>query len=99
MAVYPKIYQEMVARVLSAAYDPRSPKVDKEGARLMSMFTGQALDSGTKNLAAIQQAVQPTPPPPAAPAKQPKQRASRAPKFEHAPSLQTEAGRIQYKGG
>lgn len=97
-AVYPNIYNQMVNKVLTAAYDPRGPKLNSDQRMKLSMFTGMPLDESLKNIGAIQQAVS-TPQQPSGPSAQPQPKRSsrtREPKFEHTPSLQTEVQRRTY---
>lgn len=87
-AVYPRLYQEMVSRIMAAAFDPRTPALSHQQRLQLSMFTGQPLDGSLRNLASIQQAL----------ASQPMQqqgspRPSSRPHFSRSPSLQTESER------
>ena len=96
-AVYPATYQEYVNKLISIAYDPRTKPLTNEQTQKLSMFTGIPFNSGIKNVAAIQQAVAvPPTPAPQSTKKQSNPRPSRAPKFEHAPSLLTETDRRTY---
>lgn len=56
-AVYPKIYQQMVDKIVLTAYDPRTPKLNHNDRMQLSMFTGIPLDESLKNIAAIQQSL------------------------------------------
>jgi hypothetical protein len=56
MSVYPRIYQEMVGKIMATAYDPRAPPLSREKVAQLDMFTGGALGT-SKNLQAIQEAL------------------------------------------
>ena len=90
-AVYPSIYKQMVDKVLQAAYDPRNKPLSNAQTMHLSILTGLPLNQSLKNIAAIQAAIA-TPAQQAPQGKQPKQR-QRAPKWEHAPSLETDVQR------
>ena len=94
MAVYPKIYNEMITKVVSTAYDPRTGPLTSDQQMKLAMFTNipSLGPSGLKHIGKIQAVV--SAPAPAGTggmagatqqAKPPKP--SRAPKFEHSPSL------------
>jgi hypothetical protein len=94
IATYPAIYQKMVDKINLIAYDPREKPLTSDQRRQLAMFTQNPnLDSNLRILGSAQKAVQPTPPPQQNSPSKP----SRAPKFEHSPSLMTEAQRIQNK--
>ena len=96
-AVYPTIYDQMVQKIVQTAYDPRNPPLDHNKRMKLSMFTGVPLDASLKNINSIQSAVAMPSAPQAPTKKQANPRPSRAPKFEHAPSLQTSTQRLEYK--
>lgn len=56
MAVYPRIYQEMVAKIEAESRNPRGPKLAGDKVAQLDMFTGGMLGSA-RNLPAIQQAL------------------------------------------
>ena len=94
IATYPAIYQKMVDKINLIAYDPREKPLTSDQTKQLAMFTQNPnLDSNLRILGAVQKAVQPTTPPQQNSPSKP----SRAPKFEHSPSLMTEAQRIQNK--
>lgn len=96
-AVYPKIYTEMVNKVLATAYDPTVKPLNQNQRLQLSTLTGLPLDSSLKNIVSLQQALQPipAPPPPAQPKKAPKP--SSRPKLENAASLETSSQRRTYR--
>jgi DNA-binding ferritin-like protein (Dps family) len=59
-AVYPKIYSQMVNKIMISAYDPNGPKLDHAQRMKISMFTGIDIDHALANIGAYQQALQPT---------------------------------------
>lgn len=95
-AVYPKTYDTMVSKILDAAHDPREPALSHNKRMMLSMFTGQPLDGGLKNLDSIQQAI-------STPATQSPQQGGGGPKPSsrpkmRAPSMQTDTTRRTYGG-
>lgn len=98
-AVYPKIYGEMVSKIVNIAYDPRTPKVSYAERLSLSMFTGIPLDQSLKNINAIQQALAVPSVPTAAGKKSPSARTSK-PTFPHMKEpemMQTGVGRRTYQ--
>ncbi len=57
MAVYPVIYQEQCAKLLSIAHGPKAPKLSASQIAQIDMYTGGALGTN-RNLTDIQQALQ-----------------------------------------
>jgi hypothetical protein len=57
-AVYPVIYQEMVAKIVATAYSPKAPKLTRDQRMQLSTFTGMPMDGSLKNITEIQQALQ-----------------------------------------
>lgn len=103
-AVYPKIYTEMVNKIMTTAFDPREKPLTYSQRMQLSAFVGQPLDNSLKNISSIQQALAAPPASeqqPSAPNRErhtAQPRPSPRPKFEHAPNLQTDTQRRTYGG-
>lgn len=91
--IYPKIYQQFVDKIVQTAYNPKSKPLSHTQRMQLSIFSGVPLDSSLKNISSIQSAIQPVA---QSNTQQPHKRASRAPKFEHSPSLLTESQKRTY---
>lgn len=94
MAVYPKLYSQMVDKIMTTAYDPRSPKLSYNDRLKISTFTGKPLDPSLQNIAAYQQAV--ATPQQSGSTKSGKAPRSSKPKLDEGPSFQTVVQKLQY---
>lgn len=92
-AVYPKIYQEMVNKLMSTAYDPRQKPLSHEQRIQLSMFTGMPLDKSLSNIAQIQASLAPPPPPQSKPTRRSRSKGN----GEAGSSYQTPTQRRTYK--